>query len=208
MLIEHVLPACNMNLVLLASISTKTWTDGRGSLEFPRVLWTSRWKTTFKRSGNTGSSFITAEERTVLHYLPLQGRAMARVVSRRPLTAEARLRARVNPCGICGAQSGTGTGFSPSSSFFPSIYHSTVALQTNIIWGMRNMLTWVGIHAWVPDQPHLQEKMRRQLPYKRRCWRITGFACVLSLRRKARQLFSALRSSVAYEWPRGSRDGD
>jgi hypothetical protein len=47
------------------------------------------------------------------------GRAMAQVVSRRPLTVEARVRARVNPCGIYGGQSGTGTGFSPSSSVFP-----------------------------------------------------------------------------------------
>jgi hypothetical protein len=69
------------------------------------------------------------------------GRAMAQVVSRRPLTAEARVRARVNARGICGGQSGTGTGFSPSSSVFPCQYHSTVALQTIIIWGMSNMLT-------------------------------------------------------------------
>jgi hypothetical protein len=66
---------------------------------------------------------------------------MAQVVSRRPLTAEARFRARVNPCGICGAQSGTGTRFSQSSSVYPCQYHSTVALQTHIVWGMRNMLT-------------------------------------------------------------------
>jgi hypothetical protein len=64
----------------------------------------------------------------------------AQVVSRRPLTAEARVRARVNPCGICGGKSGTGTGFSPSSSVSPVNIISTVALQTHIIWGMRNML--------------------------------------------------------------------
>jgi hypothetical protein len=86
-------------------------------------------------------------------------RVMAQDVSRWPLTTEARVRTRANPRGICGGQSGTGTGFSPSSSvFLLSIYHSTVALQTHIIWGMRNMLTEVGIHAWVLDPPHLQEK--------------------------------------------------
>jgi hypothetical protein len=59
---------------------------------------------------------------------------MAQVVSRRPLTAEARVRARVNPCGICDGQSGTGAGFSLSYSVFPCQYRSTVALQTHIIW--------------------------------------------------------------------------
>jgi hypothetical protein len=44
---------------------------------------------------------------------------MAQAVSRRPLTAEARVRTRVNPYGICGGQNGTGTGFSLSSSVFP-----------------------------------------------------------------------------------------
>jgi hypothetical protein len=66
---------------------------------------------------------------------------MAQVVSRRPVTAEVRVRARVNPRGICNGQSGTGTGFSPSSSVFPCQYNSTVALQNHIIWGMRNVLT-------------------------------------------------------------------
>jgi hypothetical protein len=44
---------------------------------------------------------------------------MAQVVSRRPLIAEALVRSRVSPCGICGGQSGTGTGFSPSSLVLP-----------------------------------------------------------------------------------------
>ena len=55
------------------------------------------------------------------------GRAMARAVSRRPLTAEARVRSRVSPCAICGGQSGTGTGFSLSTSVFPCQFHSTSA---------------------------------------------------------------------------------
>jgi hypothetical protein len=48
---------------------------------------------------------------------------MCQAVSRRPLTAEA----RVSPCGICGGQSGTGTGFSLIISGFPCQFHSTGA---------------------------------------------------------------------------------
>jgi hypothetical protein len=73
---------------------------------------------------------------------------MAKVVSRRPLTAEARVRARVNPCGICGGQSGTGTGF----SVFPCQYQY---LQTHIIWGKRNMLTSVNYNDTQNFQPVL-----------------------------------------------------
>jgi hypothetical protein len=46
---------------------------------------------------------------------------MAQEVSCRPLTAESR--DRVNPFGVCVIKSGTGTGFSPSSSGFPCQYH-------------------------------------------------------------------------------------
>jgi hypothetical protein len=62
---------------------------------------------------------------------------MAEVVSRRPLATEARVRAWVNPCGICGGQVALGQVFLR----VVLSYHSTVALQTHIIWGMRNMLT-------------------------------------------------------------------
>jgi hypothetical protein len=41
------------------------------------------------------------------------GCTMAQAVSRRPPTAEARVRSWFSQCGICGGQSGTGTGFSP-----------------------------------------------------------------------------------------------
>jgi hypothetical protein len=61
-----------------------------------------------------------------------KGRAMAQVVNRRPLTAEARVRTRVNLCGICGGQIVTGTGFSPSSSVFPCQYIIPPSLSKRI----------------------------------------------------------------------------
>jgi hypothetical protein len=57
---------------------------------------------------------------------------MAQAVSRRPLTAEARVRAWVSPCGICSGQSGTGTRLSPSSLGSPCQYYFTVALHTHM----------------------------------------------------------------------------
>jgi hypothetical protein len=44
---------------------------------------------------------------------------MAQAVSRWPLIVESWVRARVDSCGICGGQSGTGAGFSLSSSVLP-----------------------------------------------------------------------------------------
>jgi hypothetical protein len=52
---------------------------------------------------------------------------MAQAISRRPPTAEARVRSRVSPCGNFDGQSGTGTGLSPSTSVFPRQFHSTSA---------------------------------------------------------------------------------
>jgi hypothetical protein len=55
------------------------------------------------------------------------GRTMAQAVSRWPLTAEA----RVDPCGICGGQSGTGQVFSEYFGF-PCKYNSTIAPYSSI----------------------------------------------------------------------------
>jgi hypothetical protein len=78
-------------------------------------------------------------EQSVFSFLPVNwftccllinessGRAMGRAVSRRPPTADARVQSQVSPCGLCDGQSGTGTGFSQSTSVFPCQFHSTGA---------------------------------------------------------------------------------
>jgi len=62
---------------------------------------------------------------------------MAQVVSRRPLTAEAPIRAVVSPCGICGRQSGTGIGCWPSSVLPSHCLSSHRGFPHScIVWGM------------------------------------------------------------------------
>jgi hypothetical protein len=67
-------------------------------------------------------------------------------VSRRPLTAKARVSPRV----IYGGQSGTGAGFSQSFSDFPC-HHPTVTLHTLILLGGQKIGPLV---VAVPKRPH------------------------------------------------------
>jgi hypothetical protein len=54
------------------------------------------------------------------------GRAMAKAVSRWPLTVAARVRAQVNPVEFVVDKVALGQVFPPSPSVFPCQYHSTV----------------------------------------------------------------------------------
>jgi hypothetical protein len=54
----------------------------------------------------------------------MDGRAIAQAASRRFLTAEARVRAQVNPYGIYGGRIGNGIGVSPSFSVLP--FHRSI----------------------------------------------------------------------------------
>ena len=72
---------------------------------------------------------------------------MAQAVSRRPLTAEGRVRSRVGPCGICGKRSGNGTGFSQSTSVFPGQFHSTGA---PLKWKSKKLMIFI---TWLHNKP-------------------------------------------------------
>jgi hypothetical protein len=69
------------------------------------------------------------------HWVQKSGHPWAKEISNIVLSfaAEARVRARVSPCGICGGRSGTGTGSSPSSSGFTCKYHSVMPFHHSSI---------------------------------------------------------------------------
>jgi hypothetical protein len=64
--------------------------------------------------------------------------AMAQAVSHWPLTAEAQVCAQVDPCGICGGQSGTGLVFIRVLWFSHANHHSSIAPYSSITatWGV------------------------------------------------------------------------
>jgi hypothetical protein len=96
---------------------------------------------------------------------------MAQAASRRPLTTEARVRSRVSPCRICGGQSGTGTGFSPSTSVFRCQFHSNGApLQRKtkknliiFITGLHNMSQACGASVASAAGPFTHTRIRYRI---------------------------------------------
>jgi hypothetical protein len=65
-------------------------------------------------SSNVCETFLCAEKPTLLSTI-MFSHAVTKAFSCQPFTTESKVR----PCGICGGQSGTGTGFSHSSSISP-----------------------------------------------------------------------------------------
>jgi hypothetical protein len=89
------------------------------------------WKECIITYSKVSSQNYTADLAKSIRYSRI-GRVMAQAVSRRPVTAEVRVRSWNSPCDICSGHSGTGAGLSPSSSLPPDQYHSTVALHTRM----------------------------------------------------------------------------
>jgi hypothetical protein len=74
---------------------------------------------------NVSMEAIIPSETLVTGY---RGRAIAQAVFLQLLTAKDRVRSLGSQCGICGGQTGTGTGFSPIPSIFPYQCYSIFTL--------------------------------------------------------------------------------
>ena len=131
MLTHHVSGTGSVPVFKLASFTTK-WhyiiiiyiliKHGLESQQWIQHIWTTINNICLCRSHWTSDT-----RNTPLLVIFFFGCAMAQAVSRRPLTAEVRVRSRVSPCEIFVGQSGTGTGFSTSTSVFPCQFNSTGA---------------------------------------------------------------------------------
>jgi hypothetical protein len=79
------------------------------------------------------------------------------------ISTVARVRAPISPCEICGGQSGTGTGFSPSYLVFPSISFHPGSPYSYITWGMNNKLV-VGSSSETQSHPINSSLQRLHTP--------------------------------------------
>ena len=76
---------------------------------------------------------VRAQYLNTTHFnLRLSDCSIAPLASRRFLTLEVRVRFQASPCAICSEQSGTESGFSSSSSFFPPVSNIPQILHTHL----------------------------------------------------------------------------
>jgi hypothetical protein len=95
----------------------------------------------------------------------VDGRAIAKAVSRRLPTAAARVRARVRSCGICGGQSGTVAGFLrvfrfPLPIFIPPI---TPQSPSSIIWAWYKRANSGRSTKWTQSHPMRKIKIKTRV---------------------------------------------
>jgi hypothetical protein len=104
----------------------------------------------------------------MLFYQIIEGRAMSQAVSRRLLTAETWVRARVSPCGMSGGHSDTGKGLSPSHSVFP-VNNIPPWLSTLIhhLWMNNRFVRGLSSETW--SQPIDMKKKKKRGKYKQEC---------------------------------------
>jgi hypothetical protein len=75
-------------------------------------------------------SFVSVSFLNIVNLPKVSGHAISQAVSRWLPTAAARVRARIESCGICGEQSGTGAGFLRILQFLLPIFIPPIAPQS------------------------------------------------------------------------------